>query len=150
MNIVLIVLLVLIALFAVLRAVVIPNAPAKALGVTADGTLQPCPATPNCVSSQTDKVSAYVAPLSLESDDVDEAMARVRNVLPQIGPNHIVTETPDYLHAVFVTPLMGYRDDVEFLLDRANGVIHIRSASRLGRKDFDVNRTRVEAIRSAL
>lgn len=144
-----IVLLVLAALFLALRVVIIPHAPAKAIGVTAEGTLQPCPATPNCVSSQTDKVSAYVAPLSIEGP-IDEALPRLRSVLAQVGPNEIKTETTDYLHAVFTTPLMGYRDDVEFLLDRSAGVVHVRSASRLGRKDFNVNRARVEAIRSAL
>jgi uncharacterized protein (DUF1499 family) len=29
-------------------------------------------------------------------------------------------------------------------------VIHVRSASRIGRKDFGVNRARIEAIRAAL
>jgi uncharacterized protein (DUF1499 family) len=29
-------------------------------------------------------------------------------------------------------------------------VVHVRSASRLGRKDFGVNRARVEALRAAL
>jgi len=42
---------------------------------------------------------------------------------------------------------MGFVDDVEFLLDEKAGVIHVRSASRLGRSDFGVNRDRVETIR---
>jgi uncharacterized protein (DUF1499 family) len=29
-------------------------------------------------------------------------------------------------------------------------VLHLRSASRLGRRDFDVNRKRVEALRSKI
>ena len=149
MSTIAIVLLIIATLFLILRVVIIPNAPAKALGLTAAGTLQPCPTTPNCVSSQTDKVPAYVAPLTLEGS-MDEAMPRLRRVLAQVGPHEIKTESADYLHAVFVTPLMGYRDDVEFLLDRSTSVMHVRSASRLGRKDFNVNRTRVEAIRSAL
>jgi uncharacterized protein (DUF1499 family) len=39
-------------------------------------------------------------------------------------------------------------DDAEFWLDPAAGVIQVRSASRLGSKDFGVNRKRIEAIRS--
>jgi uncharacterized protein (DUF1499 family) len=39
---------------------------------------------------------------------------------------------------------------VEFLLDPAARVIHVRSASRLGRRDFGTNRERIEAIRAAL
>jgi uncharacterized protein (DUF1499 family) len=39
-------------------------------------------------------------------------------------------------------------DDVEFYVK--DGVIQVRSASRLGKSDLGVNRQRVEAIRSAL
>jgi uncharacterized protein (DUF1499 family) len=45
---------------------------------------------------------------------------------------------------------MGFVDDVEFLLDEKARVIHVRSASRLGRKDFGVNRERIEAIRARM
>ena len=45
---------------------------------------------------------------------------------------------------------MGYVDDVELALDAAAGVIHVRSAARLGVRDFGVNRARVEALRSKL
>jgi uncharacterized protein (DUF1499 family) len=38
---------------------------------------------------------------------------------------------------------------VEFWVNPAKGVIDLRSASRLGREDFGVNRVRVEAIRAA-
>lgn len=42
---------------------------------------------------------------------------------------------------------MGYVDDVEFRLDAEANLIHVRSAARLGRRDFGVNRARLEAIR---
>lgn len=45
---------------------------------------------------------------------------------------------------------MGFVDDVEFLLDAGARVIHVRSASRLGRRDFGVNRARIEALRAAV
>ncbi|MDI9554865.1 MAG: DUF1499 domain-containing protein, partial [Pseudomonadota bacterium] len=38
-------------------------------------------------------------------------------------------------------------DDVEFLFDDAAKLIHVRSASRVGVYDFEVNRNRVEDIR---
>jgi uncharacterized protein (DUF1499 family) len=41
-------------------------------------------------------------------------------------------------------------DDVEFYFDGKAGLIHVRSASRLGRRDFGVNRARVEALRARL
>jgi len=43
---------------------------------------------------------------------------------------------------------MGFVDDVEFLLDPAARTIHVRSASRLGRRDFGVNRERIESLRT--
>ena len=61
----------------------------------------------------------------------------------------LVTATDDYLHAVCRTRL-GFTDDLECQLCRPAGVIHVRSASRLGYYDFGANRTRVEALRRAL
>jgi uncharacterized protein (DUF1499 family) len=43
--------------------------------------------------------------------------------------------------------LFRFVDDVEFLADDAAKVIHVRSASRLGRSDLGVNRKRIELIR---
>jgi uncharacterized protein (DUF1499 family) len=45
---------------------------------------------------------------------------------------------------------MGFVDDVEFLVDPVKGVVHVRSASRLGRRDFGVNRERVERLRALI
>ena len=58
----------------------------------------------------------------------------------------IVMEDKDYLHAEFRSALIGFVDDVEFLVD--DKVIHVRSASRVGYGDHDVNRKRVEEIYS--
>jgi uncharacterized protein (DUF1499 family) len=44
--------------------------------------------------------------------------------------------------------LLKFTDDLEFWLDRPASVIQVRSSSRLGRKDFQVNRQRIEAIRA--
>lgn len=50
------------------------------------------------------------------------------------------------LYAVFRTRL-GFIDDVQFLADEKAGVIHVRSASRIGYWDLGVNRKRIENIR---
>jgi uncharacterized protein (DUF1499 family) len=55
-----------------------------------------------------------------------------------------------YLYAEFRSRLLGFVDDVELLFDENAGVFHVRSASRLGRRDFGVNRKRVELLRSKL
>ena len=43
--------------------------------------------------------------------------------------------------------IFGFVDDVEFYLNEP-GVIHFRSASRIGYSDLGVNRERMETIRN--
>ena len=66
----------------------------------------------------------------------------------------IVREEPSgaffYLYAEFRSKLLGFVDDLELLFDEKAGLFHVRSASRLGRRDFGVNRKRVELLRSKL
>ena len=45
--------------------------------------------------------------------------------------------------------IFRFADDVDFRFDDEARLIHFRSASRLGRKDFGVNRERMEGIRRA-
>ena len=59
----------------------------------------------------------------------------------------MIRSTPNYLHAEFQSVLFKFVDDVEFVYEDASGMIHIRSASRVGYWDFGVNRRRVERIR---
>ena len=60
----------------------------------------------------------------------------------------IVEQKGTYLYAEFSTALMGFTDDVEFLADGKG--LQVRSSSRLGIRDFNVNRKRVEALRAQL
>jgi len=50
----------------------------------------------------------------------------------------------------YETRFMKFVDDVEFWFDAGSGVIQVRSASRLGRNDFGVNRRRIEDLREKL
>ena len=113
-----------------------------------DGRLKPVRTEySNAVSSTTDSAAHRIAPLAAEPDP-QAAWARLRSLVASWPDATVITETPGYLHAEFSTPLMRFVDDVEFLLDPAAGVIQLRSASRLGRRDFDTNRKRIEAIRA--
>lgn len=106
---------------------------------------------PNWVSSQVARSDAkhYIAPLAFRGTP-PEAWERLASHIRILPRTTIVTVRPDYLHAEFATAAMGFVDDVEFLLDPAAGVIHVRSGARLGIRDFNVNRDRVEALRAAL
>ena len=118
------------------------------LGVT-NGRLAACPTKPNSVSSHADPADRYhyIAPLKF-SRDAKSAMQRLLKVVQAQPRTEIVQQTDTYLYAEFSTALMGYVDDVEFLLVPEPKTIHVRSASRLGRSDLGVNRKRVEALRA--
>jgi len=113
------------------------------------GKLAPCPNTPNCVNSQSQDPKCCIEPLSYQSTPA-EAMAKLKTVIESQQRTKIITETENYLYAEFTSGLMGFVDDVEFLLDESNQVIHIRSASRLGKSDLGVNRKRIETIRATM
>lgn len=124
-----------------------------ALGVL-NGRLKPPSPNPNSVSSQTalypehpQQAYAVIAPLKITGDG-EAAMARLAVLLRQSAGTVIVTQQPTYIYAQCSTPVLRFTDDVEFWLDKPNGVIQFRSASRLGRKDFGVNRARMETIRA--
>lgn len=118
------------------------------LGVRA-GRLAACPAKPNCVSSQAEDEAHRIAPFAFEGSATD-AMAKLGRVIAAQPGATVVTRNGGYLYATFETPVLGFVDDVEFAADAARHVIDVRSASRLGYRDFGVNRKRIEALRAAL
>lgn len=93
---------------------------------------------------------AEIAPLAL-SGDGPATMAK-RSKLRQGMPGvKIVQDKGDgYLYAECTAPLMKFVDDLELWFDPANQVVQVRSASRVGRKDFGVNRRRMETLRVRL
>jgi uncharacterized protein (DUF1499 family) len=124
------------------------------LGVR-DGKLKAPSKTPNSVSSQAGLFPdhpqleyARIEPLRFSGDGAG-AMAKLAAVLQKQERTVLVSQGPDYIYAQCSTAVLKFTDDVEFMLDAGAGVIHVRSSSRLGRKDFGVNRARVEAIRAA-
>jgi uncharacterized protein (DUF1499 family) len=117
-----------------------------------DGRLAPPKRTPNNVNSQIDRnadAEHYVEPLRY-TGDARRAWAALRQAIDGLPRVKVITSDQNYLYAEFSSKLMGYVDDVEFYLDEKAGVIHVRSASRLGSSDFGVNRERIESIRAKL
>jgi uncharacterized protein (DUF1499 family) len=129
--------------------------PPADLGVR-EGRFKPPSRTPNSVSSQADlhpehPMREYARIAALPASGAAAAsIARVRAVVERMPGATIVEQRDDYLYARFETPMLRFVDDVEFWYDPAAQSIAVRSASRIGRKDFDVNRKRIEAIRGQL
>jgi len=113
------------------------------------GQLAPCPATPNCVNSDTPSTDTEhaIAPLAY-SGDAGAAQVRLRQVIEALPRTKIVTDEGNYLHAEFTSQVFRFVDDVEFIVDDATNTIHFRSASRVGSSDMGVNRKRMEDIRA--
>lgn len=129
--------------------------PPADLGVR-EGRLKPPSNTPNSVSSQAalypghpQRGYADIAPFPVQGDGA-AMLARISKVIEAMLGARVVTADPGYLYAQFTTPLLQFVDDVEFWFDPAANVVHVRSASRIGRGDLGENRRRVEEIRSRL
>jgi len=137
-------LIILMLLYVVIVGVSCMSSP-KNIGLV-NGKLHPCPDSPNCVSSQSEKEDKKVAPLSYKGD-ANDAKKQLKQVIESTTRMKIVKEVDDYLHAEATTLIFRFVDDCEFLIDRNAKVIHVRSASRLGHSDLGVNRKRVEDIR---
>jgi len=121
-----------------------------------DGRLKPPSKTPNSVSSQAAlypdhpmRAYAEIAPLPLRGDG-PATIAKIKAIVEAMPGAAVVKSEPDYLYVQFTTRIMKYVDDAEFWFDPAAQVVQVRSASRVGGKDFGVNRKRIEAIRAQM
>lgn len=136
----------------------VSSRPPAGLGLK-DGRLSPCPNPPlsrwgkkeNCVSSLDKGTEYYIEPIEfrphLESDKVLQKIAAAIDEHPQIT----VREVNDhYMRFEWSSQLFGFVDDVELWWRPELERIEVRSASRLGRKDFGANRLHVEWLRAVL
>lgn len=121
-----------------------------------NGRLKPPALTPNSVSSQASlypdhpqRAFAQIAPLALQGDG-PTTLAKIKSILQARGDVAVVQSEPDYLYVRYTSRWMRFVDDVEFWFDPVHRVIQVRSASRIGKGDMGVNRSRVESLRAAL
>ena len=119
---------------------------APILGVEA-GLLTPCPSTPNCVGTQVDTPEYEIDPIRFTGSG-DEAMRQLKSIIHDHPRAKIITAENDYLRSEFRSPIFRFVDDVEFLVDEDDQVIHFRSASRIGHSDLGLNGRRMESIRT--
>lgn len=118
------------------------------LGVV-NSKLAACPESPNCVSSDSEGESHYVPAFKLEASP-ERVWNEIKRYLLAQRNMEIITETSDYLYVESTSTLMRFVDDFELHLREQDGIIAIRSASRLGKSDFGVNKKRVDDLYTAL
>jgi len=110
-----------------------------------NGRLRSCPPTPNCVSSESNAPHAHVEPLRFTKPPV-AAWADLKTSIRVLGGT-IVEEQDGFLWATFTSRLFHFVDDMEFRLVAEEGVIQLRSGSRVGRSDLGINSERVKRLR---
>jgi uncharacterized protein (DUF1499 family) len=115
-------------------------------GETGDTLLLPCPDSPNCVSSQAKDEKHRMDPIGY-AGPMDQAKQRLLAVIASMKRTRVQEDRGEYIHAVFTSRIFRFKDDVEFVFDDKNKLIHFRSASRVGYSDLGVNRKRMEEIR---
>ena len=113
---------------------------------THEGKLAPCPSSPNCVSSQSSDDAHRIPPLTFSGRAAD-AMKKLTAIVQTFPRTTVITVSDRYLHAEVTSAIFRFVDDLEFLVDDAAKVIHVRSASRMGYSDLGVNRKRIEQFR---
>lgn len=114
------------------------------------GRLNPCPSSPNCVSSDADSGdSHYVAPFKL-TIAAAEAWPIIRQVIVAQPRTTIVAFDDRSLRAEVRSRIFRFVDDLELRLRADEMIVAVRSASRTGYSDLGVNRKRVERLRMEL
>jgi uncharacterized protein (DUF1499 family) len=111
------------------------------------GKLSNCPDKPNCVcSEQRQDAVHYLQPFTLQSAASPDPLTDIKAVIVDMG-GVIRQQHAGYIAAAFSSPVFGFVDDVEIRVDAGEGLLHIRSASRVGYGDAGVNRKRLEQLR---
>ena len=108
-------------------------------------TLTACPDSPNCVSTKSTDPDRAMSPLPYV-ETREKSRERLILVLRSMKRCNIVTAKPAYVHAEFRSALFGFVDDVTFVFDDDQHLIHFRSGSRTGYYDFGTNRNRMKEI----
>ena len=112
---------------------------------TTIGQFAVCPETPNCVSTKNINTKNYISPIYYKGS-LDSAKRFLLLAIKPIKSVSIKKELEQFIHIEVTSKIFGFIDDVEFYLNEP-GIIHFRSASRIGYSDLGVNRERMETIR---
>ena len=111
-----------------------------------DKSLEICNDKPNCVSTLDHRKKFHLPPFELVTQNITmEQIVKVALTLPGA---RLGTETSDYARIECVSRVMKFVDDLE--IRQQGSQLVIRSESRTGYYDFEVNRKRAEQLRAAL
>lgn len=105
-----------------------------------------CSSAPHCVSSQADKQGGhYVEPFAFAATADGARQALLKAIYSH---DNATVERADerFIHASFRS-MLGFVDDMTFIVQPSDHIIDVKSSSRIGYYDFGVNKRRVETLR---
>ncbi|USD65714.1 DUF1499 domain-containing protein [Vibrio sp. SCSIO 43136] len=112
---------------------------------TTERSTEMCDDRPRCVSTLDSREDFNLAPFNLADGVTLDQIEAVALTLPNAKT---AAKSDNYLRIEYTTKIMRFVDDME--LGIQDGQLVLRSESRLGHYDFDVNRERAEALREKL
>ncbi|TXT56300.1 MAG: hypothetical protein BAJALOKI2v1_590023 [Promethearchaeota archaeon] len=120
----------------------------RKVGLMEEGKFYPCPEKHVCVSSQSpkDDEDHYMEPMTYEGS-LEDAKKNILNVINSMSRTKVLEENDNYIHVLFTTFLLRFKDDVEFYFDDTEKLIHFRSQSRIGGFDWNKNKKRMKKIK---
>ncbi|MBT8241495.1 MAG: DUF1499 domain-containing protein [Acidimicrobiia bacterium] len=108
--------------------------------------LQPCPSRPTCVSTQAepDDIDHYIRAIKIGELSAERALNLVADMVIATRRMLITGRAKNLLQVRVRSRVLRLRSDLTFTCDEEAGLLHFRSASRLGLFDFHSNRKRME------
>ena len=100
----------------------------------------PCDSPSHCVNSASEGFSPLVY-----AGDAARGLALLKATLAHFPEATVTASGPLRLELIFRT-ILGFKDEVVFVLDPAGQRIQFRSRSLMGRYDFGKNRSRMVAV----
>lgn len=114
-----------------------------------NGTMAPCPNSPNCVSTQATDDSQKIEPIPIQGNAA-ETLDSLEKAIATMPKSQVITRTDNYLYVEFRSSLWNFVDDVEFFVNAEDSVVDARSSARVGYGDGGVNRARYLKIARAM
>ncbi|NNL30976.1 MAG: DUF1499 domain-containing protein [Gemmatimonadetes bacterium] len=114
-----------------------------------DGTLAPCPGSPNCVHTGMRHPDGTAGLYLTGNVTGAELMTRLEGVVESMPRTAVVESESGYLRAEATSLVFRFVDDLELLVG-VDGELIVRSASRVGEGDLGANARRVENLRERL
>ncbi|MBC2855055.1 DUF1499 domain-containing protein [Cetobacterium sp. 2A] len=109
----------------------------------------PCPNSPNCVISDESDTKHYIEPIKFQNQNIESVNKALVQAIKSLD-GEIIENKDNYIKAKFQSKFFKFEDDAEFYIDKEKKVIEVRSAAQSGWYDFNVNRKRIEKIRTLI